>query len=209
MLNSFVKLGKNYIGVLKMTALMYEYLKSVEEVEGIWAEFGVYKGKTFKQLVAQGNKVWKYVIGVDSFEGMAKPTDKDGGKYPKGYLNAGGCWKLRKELEELAFDEGDDFDIYEGFVPEVFSQLNPYRKYSFCYIDLDHYLPTKQAIDYIWSKLNSGGLILFDDYVTRYDILATLAIKEFLKSSKDYIIEEQGIQLISGGCKSQLLVRKK
>lgn len=191
-----------------MTALMYEYLKSVEEVEGIWVEFGVYKGETFKKLVAQGNKAWKYVIGVDSFEGMAKPTDKDGGKYPKGYLNAGGCWKLRKELEDLAFDEGDDFDIFEGFIPEVFSQLHSKWKYSFCYIDLDQYLPTKQTLEYIWSKLNVGGLILFDDYLLRLDILATLAIKEFLLTTKDYKIEEERIQLIDGGCKSQLLVRK-
>jgi len=191
-----------------MTDLIYKYLETVEEVEGIWAEFGVYKGRTFKQLVEHGDKVWKFVIGVDSFKGMAKPTKKDGGFYPRGRLNAGGSEELREELTENGYEDGEHYYLYEGYIPEILTELDSIKDYSFCYIDLDQYLPTKQTLDYVFPKLNKGGLILFDDYVSRYNILATQAIKEFVADNPNIKIEEKGIQLISGGCKSQMLVRK-
>jgi O-methyltransferase len=192
-----------------MTDLIREYLITVEEVEGIWAEFGVYKGYTFKQLVELGQKKWKYVIGVDSFKGMAEPTEYDGGKYAKGYLNAGGCGKLKKDLGKKGFIKGLDYDLFEGYVPEILSELGSDWIYSFCYIDFDQYKPTQQVLQYLWSKVNKGGLILFDDYIERYNILATKAIKEFLQMhSHEIKLEEKGIQLMSGGCSSQMLIRK-
>jgi len=192
-----------------MTDLLYNYLITVEEVEGMWAELGVFRGETFKQFVAQGQKVHKYVIGVDSFRGMAEPTKEDDGYYPKGKLNSGGCKELISDLSEASAIRGEDYDLFEGYIPEVFKKIEAGWIYSFCYIDLDQYMPTKEAINFIWPQLNIGGLILFDDFLESRDRLATKAILEFLRThSHEVKIEEKGINLVKSGCRSQLLIRK-
>ena len=62
-----------------MTDKMLNYLETLKNVSGIWGEFGVFKGITFKKLIPLATEQDKYMFGVDSFEGMGEPTKEDDG----------------------------------------------------------------------------------------------------------------------------------
>lgn len=191
--------------------MINKYLQSLEFVSGVFAEFGVYRGNTFKMLLPIVRSQNKYIYGIDSFKGMDESSIDDGGYYPKGSLSVGGVKcveKLINDITLMGYDYEKDYRFIAGFVPDILDKLSGVRLYSFCYVDLDQYEPTKEVIEFIWDKVSRHGLVLFDDYIKSYDILASKAIKEFLNSHTDYKIEEKGIQLIKGGCKSQLLIRK-
>ena len=38
------------------------------------------------------------------------------------------------------------------------------RKFRFCHLDVDVYQSAAEAVEWIWSRLVTGGLIVFDDY---------------------------------------------
>jgi len=191
--------------------MINKYLKSIEFVSGIFAEFGVHRGNTFKMLLPIAKSQNKYIYGIDSFKGMDESTEDDAGYYPKGSLSVGGVKYVEKLINDITitgYDYEEDYQFVAGFIPDILDKLSGVRLFSFCYVDLDQYEPTKKVIEFIWDKVSRHGLVLFDDYIESYDILASKAIKEFLNSHTDYKIEEKGIQLIKGGCKSQLLIRK-
>ena len=207
-----------------MTNLMRKYLETLcqTRISGIWAEFGVFRGDTFKQLISLSTKNDIHLIGVDSFQGMNTPVEQDkdiNGKqqYPRGKLNSKGYEKLVSDLTRLGYVEHGDYDLFKGFTPQVFQQIDSLwlflemvsERFSFVYLDFDHYQPTVDALNYVFPRLSVNGLILFDDFIESRNNLATLAIKEFLaKYEGRYKIEEKDIRLIDGGCKTQLLVRK-
>lgn len=193
---------------MRITSKMKSHLDSLK-CQGDFIEIGIFRGDTSKELIPIAMNQTRVYRGVDSFEGMDTPTEHDhtGGKcaYPKGRLSCGYANVIRNIGN--AGKEGTDFFLYKGFVPAVFMDL-PESKYAFVYMDLDHYQPTVEAIDYIWSEISEGGLLLFDDYLPVSDKMATRAIKEFLVSTIKYEVVESEVLMISGGCESQLLLRK-
>ncbi len=73
--------------------------------------------------------------------------------------------------------------IIPGFMPEIFN--NPYimhspTKFRFVRIDVDHYLPTKGAIEFFLPRMVPGGIMQFDDYNHHECPGATKAIDEII-----------------------------
>jgi hypothetical protein len=71
---------------------------------------------------------------------------------------------LDQTQRNLATCEGL-FRFIKGSIPEVFAENYPHPSaIDWLHIDLNSAEPTKEALDYFFPKLNTGGLILFDDY---------------------------------------------
>ena len=51
-----------------------------------------------------------------------------------------------------------------GYIPEVLALSNYPKHLSWLHIDLNSSLPTIEALKFFYEKLNSKGIILFDDY---------------------------------------------
>ena len=53
----------------------------------------------------------------------------------------------------------------------------------FAHVDLDHYEPTIQTLEWCWENLPPGGTLAFHDYPVNYEPSGNspLAIKDFLK----------------------------
>jgi len=63
---------------------------------------------------------------------------------------------LRDYSENLIFNV--------GYIPEVLASSNYPKHLSWLHIDLNSSFPTLEALKFFYEKLNSKGIILFDDY---------------------------------------------
>jgi O-methyltransferase len=152
--------------------------RTIAGVQGDFAEIGVFRAATFTRLVPIANDQGKTAHGFDSFIGMDEPTGRDGVKYPKGRLSVGGVENFRGIMRNAGFGD-DEYQLWPGYVPDCFTDCSPGLRFSLGLIDLDHYRPTLQSIEWFWPRLNPGGVVIFDDYFIGRDELASPAVNEF------------------------------
>ena len=120
--------------------------------------FGLFSSAIFEYL--QFSKLDKTYYIIDSFEGL-----KDSNLLPQelpalhNYKRFGN-W--HNEVKER-FNSHKNVKIIPGYVPEVLSDLD-IGEVSFVSIDFNCLEPEKAALEFIWSKLIKGGIIVFDDY---------------------------------------------
>ena len=58
----------------------------------------------------------------------------------------------------------DNIIFNKGFIPNIFTQSNNPQHLSWLHIDLNSSMPTKESLKFFYPLLQSGGVILFDDY---------------------------------------------
>ena len=153
--------------------------ESVKDIRGDFIELGVYKGASFKKILAVGMIQDRTCYAVDSFLGMAEPTEHDAGQYHKGKFNVGGPLDF---LKLFSGRQHSFIEVLNGYIPDVLVSINPDRKFAFAHVDLDQYLPTKQALDWLYNRMSDGGIIACHDYLPgcNKDQLATKAIDGFM-----------------------------
>lgn len=146
---------------------------SVANVRGDFVECGVLDGDSLVHIASAGRKTY----AVDSFEGLALPTEGDGPyceHYRAGWFSRAGS---TQRLENRLSKEGiSNVVILKGFIPEVLPDID----LAFAHIDLDHYEPTKAALSWAWERLSLGGIILMHDWFPDQEYMASKAIREFL-----------------------------
>ena len=168
----------------------YELLKQTVGVPGDIFEFGCWNGSNLMFLAKVHSLLEpaspKKVFGFDNFSGLPKGTLEDGdfGRSQVGnYL--GNETLLRKSIE--LFDLGSKVKLVVGDALEtipVFNEQHPETICSFAYLDFDLYEPTKKALNMIDHCISVGGIIVFDEACTPDWPGETLAMKEYLSSSK-------------------------
>ena len=77
------------------------------------------------------------------------------------------------------------YSLHAGFIPHCFKGSED-LEFSFAILDADHYLPTVDALKWIWPRINSGGLLALDDYYFDLNSLASKAINEFMDTHEDF-----------------------
>ncbi len=158
-------------------ANIIRYSEMVKDLEGDVAEFGVFRGGTL-ELLAQLHPS-KRVIGIDSFEGLPYPSEKDTHKL--GDFNEVDYAAIYGYFKTLFLN----VQLHKGFSPGVFNNLHPHRMYSFVHIDVDLYQSVKDGLDYFYPRMIKGGVILLDDYGWQSTPGAKIAVDEFIK----YLLE--------------------
>lgn len=180
---------------------LMESLSSVIHVDGDFVEIGVFRGHTFVRLSLMARALGRKAHGLDSFEGMAPPTAQDAGYYESGKLSVGGADNFRKIMDKAGVSP-DYYELHPGFIPDCFATFPEGRKIAFGLLDVDQYAPTVPALDWIWARLNYGGVLVLDDYFPGREILATLAINEWLARIPPLNVD------ITGYSDTQLFLRK-
>lgn len=136
-------------------------------VDGATAEAGCFRGLA-SHLICQyrqkespafrGGEHWM----IDSFEGLSPPIDVDGEfaqrRFNEGAFAGATLKRCRKTMMDFP-----DVEIVKGWIPQVFDQI-PGQKYRFVHIDVDVYQPTLDSLRHFFPQLNSGGIIVVDDY---------------------------------------------
>jgi len=158
--------------------ILRDALLMVREVDGVFVELGVFRGNTLVSVIKEGKSQGKMVYGFDSFSGLPRPSEEDGDAYKEGNFDTGGCEGCIQALQKAGVKE-DDYKLVQGFVPYSFADVE-IDKISFAHVDLDLYRPTKFALEWVWKRLQTGGVILCHDYFKGRPRLASLAIDEFV-----------------------------
>jgi hypothetical protein len=144
----------------------------LEAVPGPRIEFGVLGGKRLKLIAEHDGETF----GVDSFEGMAAPTQWDyepgqrKSQYPAG--------RLARPMD-LAAKAVPGATLIKGFVPEILPEV-PDGPYAFAHLDMDQYSPTLGALFWLFNgRFLPGGIVLCHDWFKGRTFLAGGAINEF------------------------------
>ena len=113
-------------------------------------EFGVYHGKSIRQIAAMVDTI---VHGFDSFEGIPE----DWGAEPKGSYSTGG--RLPEVPANVRLHPG----WFENSLPEFLrAEAGPVR---FVNVDCDLYGSTRTVLDLLAPRMVTGSVVVFDEFI--------------------------------------------
>lgn len=165
---------------------IYELVKKVIDLPGHFCELGcwqgtnlVYLAKLIDLLRPQG---YVEVIGFDSFEGLQN-FDHQKDSSPLGWE---GRYKGNPELLEdvlRLYKLEDGVQLVKGRIEDTLPRFLEERKdirFSFIYLDVDLYSPTKLGIELLYPRLLKGGIMVFDQYNVAHWTGETSSVHELL-----------------------------
>lgn len=135
---------------------MWDYVVTLlneTEQYGSCLEFGVYNGNSINYL-SERLKNWQF-FGFDSFEGLAE--DWVGWHFPRGHFDMDGTLPHVNSNVELV--RGWFEDTLPNFIGSA-----AVENIRFIHIDCDTYNSSKYVLRELVQNLNSGTLILFDEF---------------------------------------------
>jgi len=153
--------------------------QEVKNVPGDIIECGVFKGSgifTFLKLKRYFcPNTYKKVIGFDFFNSKdltdsLPPQDKKAMTllFEGRNFSHENSYKdyLQQKIIKCGFLD-HEFELIDGDVSKTvldFVEERPGIKISLLYLDLDLEQPTYDVLNYLWEKVSSGGIIVFDEY---------------------------------------------
>lgn len=147
-------------------------LDACQLVPGDFMEMGTYNGMSFKSIYCRGLQYGRKVHAVDTFSGMpVSDIPSDNKRYPAGIVDSGGTVAFREMFPEAI--------IHEGLVPDILPEIDV-KKLAFVHLDIDHEFSTREALDWVWSRLNTLGILIVHDFGLQVDICASKAVKEWM-----------------------------
>lgn len=124
----------------------------------------------------------------DTFEGLPQSDDKDDKQlFRKGQYEAN-YEEVKQYLAGYA-----NVHIYKGYFPNTAAPIND-KFFSFVSLDVDLYESTKKALDFFYSRMSKGGIILSHDYQGAKGVKK--AFQEFMKDKPEPIVEIAGNQCL-------------
>jgi len=161
-----------------------ERLKN-ENVQGAFAELGVYKGETANILHLMDKQ--REIHLFDTFEGFTeKDLENETGKAVTYTRHNFADTSIENVKAKLGSDK---FIFHQGYFPETTRNLKP-QKFALVSMDVDLYNPTKAGLQYFYPLMEKGGVILIHDHNPDWPGIMK-AVREFSKS-----IPEPFIQLV-------------
>jgi hypothetical protein len=164
---------------------IFDYLISTKKLKGVFCECGYGYGTSFTVLSHFAKKLNKKIYGIDSFGGFPQISKVDHSlRNP-----IKGDWAVRTLSEANnyvrnsgLFENDEQYKLISLAFKEGVKNPIPHEKISLLHIDLDLYDGYKYALELFWDQVESGGIVVFDEYKQVKWPGATLAINEFLAS---------------------------
>tara|TARA_R110002051_G_scaffold272259_1_gene332766 strand:+ start:884 stop:1561 length:678 start_codon:yes stop_codon:yes gene_type:complete len=133
-------------------------------VDGLWVEFGVYKGKTIS-TIAEYRRTYpnNLVYGFDSFEGLNEDWDKDN---PKGSYSLGGEAPKEINIDGVRKPWAENIKLIKGYFEDTLPTFLTEHKEpaAFLHIDSDLYSSAKTVLTLMKGRIVTGTVICFDDW---------------------------------------------
>jgi O-methyltransferase len=160
---------------------LVHFLTECLVLDGDVAECGVWRGGSAKLLrdVILDRAASKRLYLFDSFEGMAA-VDRDRDRHNVGDFQDTSLDHVRRFVTGCAGEDPQSVAVFrKGWIPDTFAGLED-LKLCFAHIDLDLYQSITDALSFIYPRLTSRGVIIFDDYGFASCPGARKAVDEFL-----------------------------
>ena len=155
----FISQNMEYCQVFETREALYKWTIERSNPEGMILEFGVHNGHSINAIAKMTDKI---IHGFDSFEGLPDdgiiPSYNDGAvKWYKGKMNNYGL--MPKVEKNVILHKG----WFEDTLPIFYKKKK--EKISIMHIDCDIYSSTKTIFNHSISYLESGSIIIFDEYL--------------------------------------------
>jgi O-methyltransferase len=177
-------------------------LDRTTKVPGDLAECGVFRGASLvpTAIYVQQKKIPKHIFGFDSFQGFDAVVNKDitlgGTRDP--FRRLGG---FSETSEALVLGKLQRFKVAQvvTLVPGYFRdslQKCAECRFSFVHLDCDTYDSYSECLRFFYSRVNVGGIILFDEYNDLAWPGCNMAVDEFLadKPEKPQLITKDNYE---------------
>ena len=139
--------------------LLWKFAQQASQLAGDFIECGVFRGGTallLARMLSQANKkLWLF----DSFEGLSQDSLEKGDFYRKGEFNETSL----EAVSELLSPYSHCVALRKGWIPASFIG-SEHLQFSFAHVDVDIYDPALACCKFIYPRLVSGGIMMFDDY---------------------------------------------
>jgi len=144
---------------------LVHFLEQSLQIEGDVVECGVWRGGSAKvlreTLIDRGAAKTLYLF--DSFAGMAE-VDSESDRHDVGDFQDTSLDHVQAFVSGAAGEDPRGIAVFKpGWIPESFAGMDDV-KLCFAHIDLDLHKSILDALAFIYSRLSSGGAIVFDDY---------------------------------------------
>ena len=161
---------------------LLHFLRESLTLEGDVAECGVWRGgsaKLLRDTIIEGGAP-KQLFLFDSFEGMAA-VDSARDRHDVGDFKDTSLEHVQKFVTGTTGDDPRGVAVFrKGWIPDAFAGLDD-LKLCFAHIDLDLYQSILDALSFIYPRLSSRGVIVFDDYGFASCPGARKAVDEFFR----------------------------
>lgn len=143
----------------------YEIFTLVEQVsklqEGALIEIGVFKGGTGAVIASQAKACTlnEKVYLCDTFEGVVKSSELD-----THYVNGEHNTSQTPVEELLKVLDLDNVVLLKGIFPDDTAHFVEDTMFRLCHIDVDVYQSAKDIMDWVWPRMVTGGVVLYDDF---------------------------------------------
>jgi O-methyltransferase len=158
------------------------------------AEFGVYQGHSLRACVeiAERMRVPVTFFGFDTFAGLPKLSlqDKEAAPQDSPYLKRKlfGNTSAQEVRDRLSAGlRSSSIVLFEGLFADTCAQTPRGRRFFFANIDCDLYKSHLQSLNYLYPRMETGGVIYFDDYHSTEYPMARQAIDEFLADKPEQL----------------------
>jgi len=154
--------------------------RATSKIPGDIAEVGVYRGGSARLMC--GELTGRSLYLFDTFEGLPKTNEMDSrfaaGQYASSYE------RVNDYLSGFP-----NIYIYKGLFPSTAAPIMD-KRFSFVHLDVDLYQPTRDALEFFYPRVNTGGMFLIHDYLWAEGIRQ--AVQEFFTSRAEPILELAG-----------------
>ncbi len=174
---------KSYTLVDKKRCFMiYQLIRQILDLNGDFAEVGVYKGGTAKLIseISKRKPNKKFYL-FDTFTGMP-PTDPERDFHQQGDFSDINFSEVKHYLEN-----NNDIKIFKGFFPDTADPIKD-KIFSFVHIDVDIYKSVTDCCKFFYPRMVTGGVMIFDDYGFLSCPGAKEAVDDFFINKKENII---------------------
>lgn len=166
---------------------LYNLAKSVYNIPGDLAECGVYKGAGSYLILKANENSNKQMHLFDSFEGLSEPQAEDAPENNRTFRWKKGDLRITKDQVQKNLSEFSNVQCYKGWIPERFNDVAD-SSFSFVHLDVDLYQPTYDALEFFYERVNSGGIIVCDDYGFESCPGAYKAVNDFMEDKPEKVI---------------------
>lgn len=132
------------------------------DIEGDFAELGVYKGYTAKLIHKYAPEKKLYLF--DTFSGFNKRGTDIENQKTNDAIDHNQFSDTSLELVKKYIDPNENIRFFEGYFPDNLPEGFENMKFALVHLDADLYDPTMSGLQTFYSKINQGGIIIIHDY---------------------------------------------
>ena len=141
---------------------LWQLCEQLKHVEGDVLEVGVWRGGSAVLIANRfaSLNIQLAVYAADTFKGVVKVTEADpsykGGEHHETSVDI---------VQFLAHEiNHKPIEILAGIFPDDTGDVIANNRFRLVHIDVDIYQSGKDVLEWVWPRLNIGGVVVFDDY---------------------------------------------